>query len=403
MNISPLNIYNTFYNNHSPNRLSASNVVAFSGNGRLLKKYGINPDDVKVQTTDNRRISAEEKREYIEKILEAHEHAKKNLLTGNITNSAYASNIEMKDGTWALATNFNNTRNEISNFCGERSAIVGAFNKWLSSISLNKLDKDKQYSSSQQQNNGFKIKTIAMSSAKELGTDRNAAAPCADCLSWLNTERFISDNTKIMTLLKDGSKFTLSIRNVKDYLPHRGEYDSIITNRKPLKDLKFEISDSAKESMEQNNISQKDIVRLLQGAKMAYTHNKNAKFTGQDVGASVMDETGNVTSAKKLEWSKRWFVEPLEFAVAKALEGKGPNAKILACGYYGNGVVKDNRRVHRDGVVSLQTLGRIKTDRGNIGTIVATVQNNKITVRTIGDYMPQKFGFVQNYLLDKKA
>ena len=141
----------------------------------------------------------------------------------------------------------------------------------------------------------------------------------------------------------------------------------------------------------------------MQGAKNAYSNNKHAKFTSQNVGASVMDESGNVTSAKKIEWSKRWFVEPLEYAAAKALESQEPGAKIIACGYYGTGSTRQNGKVQRDGVVSLQTLGRIKTDRGSSDTIVALIRNNKIAVRTIGDYMPQKFGFVQGYMLDKNA
>lgn len=402
MNITNLNLYNN-YNNSFIRPLKKPCVIEFSGVNRLFKKYDIDPDNVRVETTDGKRITDAQKELYIEKVLEAHEHAQKNILSGNITGSAYATNIEIKDGSWVLATNFNNTRNEISNFCGERSAIVGAFNKWLKSLSLFKLNKDEQYNFSHQQNNGFKIKTLAMASAKKIGTDRNAASPCADCLSWLNTERFIADNTKIVTLLKDGSKYTLSIRNVKDYLPHRGEYSSIINNRKSLKDLDFEISPLARESMEKYGISKKDIIRLLQGAKNAYSNNKHAKFTSQNVGASVMDEWGNVTSAKKIEWSKRWFVEPLEYAAAKALESQEPGAKIIACGYYGTGSTRQNGKVQRDGVVSLQTLGRIKTDRGNSDTIVALIRNNKIAVRTIGDYMPQKFGFVQGYMLDKNA
>ena len=161
---------------------------------KLTEKYNINPSEVKVVSDKNIKISDTEKALLIEKVIEAHELALKNYNYGNISRAAYASNIGLSNGMWHLATNFNNTRNEISAICGERSAIVGAYNDLLKTSSL-------QDSVSKPIN--FKVKYIAMSSYKNLGEDKNSAYPCADCLSWFNTTRYFDNNTTVVSLEKN--------------------------------------------------------------------------------------------------------------------------------------------------------------------------------------------------------
>lgn len=228
-----------------------SDVAVFNPKFPLTRKYKINPADVGIKSDMPYDISKEEKAELIEKVLESYELAQKNLKWGNIARIGYASNIGLSDGTWHLSSNFNNTRNDISSICGERSAIMQAFNDKLKSIPLEELENNPNYKKTD--NYGFHVNYVAMSNNKELGTDRNAGAPCTDCLSWFNTNRFFDNETKIVTLVKndDTGSFDLCLRNLVEMLPYRMETDSVNTSNKDLEELPFEYTDSAKNSIEE--------------------------------------------------------------------------------------------------------------------------------------------------------
>jgi NAD(P)-dependent dehydrogenase (short-subunit alcohol dehydrogenase family) len=127
--------------------------------------------------------------EIVEKLLEAHEFAKINVMAGNITARGFATNVCTVDRAWSMGTNFNNTRNDISSICGERSAILASYNEALLRFSRrpkNKFD--------------FKIKYLCM--ASNVGLDEithEMITPCEDCLSWLNTNRYFNFNTLVFS------------------------------------------------------------------------------------------------------------------------------------------------------------------------------------------------------------
>lgn len=384
-------------------RAQSHDNVNFSGflkNYWLLKKYKINPDDVKVVATSAVEIDPKTKITLLGKILEAHELSTKNLLFGNIAKAGYATNLGLADGSWHLATNFNNTRNQISAVCGERSATLGAYNKFLSKLSLAKLKKDPAYTAKAQEK--FKVTYFAMSSFKPIGSDKNAAASCADCLSWLNTDRIFSNDTRIAFLEKDEPTgiLNLKIRSVKEMLPLRHEKESLIKNgNKNIHELGFEITPSAEASMKEKDLDQEQLSILIALAKQVFDSNECAKFSGQNIGAAVLTNADVIKSGKKVDWGKRWFLEPSELAIAKAVENSPNSTKINAVAYYGQGIIIDEKNIeHKDGVVSLQTLGRLKTKYGDGQTLVVTIQDDKIAIRTVNDYMPEKFAFQQQYL-----
>ncbi len=374
------------------------NFSSLAKAGRLLKKYKINPDDVKVVATSAVEINHKTKITLLGKILEAHELSTKNLLFGNIAKAGYATNLGLADGSWHLSTNFNNTRNQISAVCGERSATLGAYNKFLNKLSLVKLKKDPAYTAKAQEK--FKVTYLAMSSFKPIGSDKNAAASCADCLSWLNTDRIFSDNTRIAFLEKDESGIlNLKIRSVKEMLPLRHEQESLIKNGKMLHELDFMVSPSAETSMKEKGLSFEDLSILIRSAKNTHDSNECSDFSKQNIGAAVLTNFCDIKEGKKVDWGKRWFLEPAELAIAKAVENYPNSVKINAVAYYGQGIIKDDNGIqHKDGVVSLQTLGRLKTKYGDGQTLVVSVQDDKIAIRTINDYMPEKFAFQQQYL-----
>lgn len=392
---------NIRYNNLSLLKPQNCDVVTFSGTNKLYKKYKINPDEVKIVATSEIKIDRETKVKLIEKILEAHEHAQKNFLWGNIAKAGYATNIGLANGSWHLATNFNNTRNEISAICGERSTLLGAYNDTIKKLSLTKLKKNKTYINKTQK--GFQATYLAMSSYKPIGTDKNAASPCVDCLSWFNTDRIFKDNTRVASLEKDeNSSLCLKIKTLKEMLPYRNEKESIINCDKKIRELGFDITPDATEVMKKKNISNDQILKLIEEAKNTHDSNECTDFSTQNIGASVLTNKGDIITGKKIDWSKRWFMEPAEFAISKAVENSPKNTIINAMAYYGKGIIVDENGIeHRDGVVSLETLGRVKTKYGSSETLVLSVIDDKIAVRTIDNYMPEKFSFIQDYLKQK--
>ncbi len=360
----------------------------------LTEKYGLNPSEIGVKAATPFYITDKQKALFVEKLLEAHELAKKNVETGNMVKLGFSTNMCLSDDTWHLATNFNNTRNDISSICGERSAVIVAYNDFLKNLIKTGDTKLTQ--------NDFKIKYLVMSSAKELGKDRNASSPCADCLSWLNTTKFFDDDTKIIYLTSDENtnKYSLEIKTLKELLPMRGRdaLDSIPTRKNALLNT-YVISKDAQRIMDEKGIDVKDIRKTLMKARDIYNTTNFTSYSDQKIGACI--KTGNnYFYAPKIDWSKRWFVEPAEFAIAKSIEELDEPQMPDIIAYYGtNETIAENDEVERDGIISLKTLGRIKSyDRNAEPLIVVINGNDEIDVRSINDFMPKSSAFHQSYL-----
>ncbi len=384
MQINPVSINK--YNKIVPVKFGALNIKPAKPS--LTQKYGININDVEVVSDKNKQISDEEKAVLVEKIIEAYELAKKNYNFGNIAKVGYATNIGLTNGNWHLATNFNNTRNEISSLCGERAAVIGAYNELLKSQSL----KD-----SQTKPLNFKVKFLAMSSDKGIGTDKNAASPCAECLSWFNTTRFFDDDTTIAHLEKDDEtgKYYLHLNTIGQYLPYRNELCTVLD--RPCEELDVKMTQKALDSVKKKGYSKEDIKKLAKDTKRLYNNNKLADISGHNIAASVI-ANGKKYTASKIDFSKRWFTEPALFAAYKAIEEFGEDTDIQCICYAGNNLSTDSYgTIHNDGVVSIKTLGLLNTKFAKPDTLVITTDNDSINVRTISDYMPGKYKFKQLY------
>ncbi len=362
-------------------------IKCFKEKENLTEKYGIIPDEVKVVSSENIQISDEEKALLIEKILESHELAKKNYNFGNIARISFATNIGLADGSWYLGTNFNNTRNDISSICGERTAIVGAYNKLLKSRSLKE-------SSSTPLN--FKVKYLAMANHKDIGTDKNGASPCAECLSWLNTQRYFDNDTTIASLEKNkNGKYSLRLNTIGQYLPYRNEVNYVLD--KPCEELDIKISKNALEVAALKKMKKEDFLKIAKQTKKLYKENQLANVSGQNIAAIVI-ANGETFTGQKIDFSKRWFMEPALYAASKAIEKYGNDTKIDCICYSGNSLYTDTYGAfHNDGVVSIKTLGFLETKYADRNTLVISSDNDSINVRTIDDYLPQKFKFHQTY------
>lgn len=355
-------------------------TVNFEGKLSLTSKYGIDVKKVIINKTDNvGEISKDLIKTLIEKILEGHEHARKNMLSKNIANSAYATNIGTSTGQWGLASNFNNTRDEISAVCGERSAILVAYNKFLHAIRLNKKIKQPEFS----------VDYIAMSSYKEVGSDHFAIYPCADCLSWFNTTRYFHDTTIIAGLKKNDNNYHLILRTLKDYLPLRNEKTSILKDNETIKDLFFEATKHARGIMVERNITKEQLEQLFLKAKADYDITAPAEAMKCNLSAGILDVNNRITTGRKQSWTTRWFTEPAEFALAKLLEQQ-PNIKQLnALAYYGDS--------NNNSVVNIKTLGLLLSKFEDPNILIITQVDNKLKIRTINDYLPQEYGYIPSY------
>ena len=365
--------------------------VRFRGNSQqehsILEKYGINPDEVGViASSKDIYPGCKEKQALIKKILEAHDLAVKNNTYGNITNRGFATNLCLEDGTWHLGTNFSNTRSELSCICGERAALIDAYNETLKKqpeISLAKKDLN------------FKVKIMAMSSNKPLGEDHDAACPCAECLSWFDAPRYFSDDTVIATLQNDkNGRLNLVLSKLTDYLPQRPEM--VVSPKGPTSKLPVIMSDKAKIVAYDKDISLDKIKDQVSRTVDKYDDNKFAEISGQNITASVAANRGYYFGSK-VDFTKRWYIEPLEYAVGKAIEDNGEGTHIDTVCYVGDEIKAPNSPLSSDRVINIKTLGEIMPKFADKDTLVISTRNDAIDVKTIGEYMPDEFRFKQDY------
>ncbi|NCB47960.1 hypothetical protein EOM81_13235 [bacterium] len=291
----------------------------------------------------------------------------------------------LENGEWALGTNFEMASDEIM-ICGERSAIPRVLNKFFEKLSLKRLEEEPEYL--EKARNGLKVKYLAASSFKELGTDKSAADCCSDCLSWLNTEKCASDDTTIAYLLKnpETQKMELHLREIKESLPY-GHENVSLTNENIL-ELPLISTQKAKNQMCEENIGDKKLIEMLEDAKKAYETNTNANVSkceysdkSKNTTATVLFSDGKTVTAQRVDWTRRWFTDPALIAASIGLQNTGNNKpEIVAIAYYGN-----------TDVPNIQAMGRISQSRGNGDTLIVTAKDDTVNVRTILDYMPNLY------------
>ncbi len=346
----------------------------------LIKKFNIDVSDIEVVSSKNLCLNHIEKALIIEKTLEAYEFAKINLKCGNITKRGFASNVCTNDGIWALGTNFNNTRNEISSVCGERSAILAAYNLSLLSYMQNANLNDCF---------DFKVKYICMSQALDLSKIEKATVPCEDCLSWFNTSRYFSNDTVVFSFERNNQKLCIKAVFLDEFLPYR----NILTSNKFCSDKKIIYSVLAKKSADEKNIDNSMILNLVKLTYKSYLNNNLSALSNQNISCSIFANE-KIYTLNKIDWTKRWFSEPLFACIFNATTENQDKTCVDAICYFGDEISK-NDGAFNDGVVSIKGLGRIRQKYANDNTLLILNYNDNIFVTTIGEYLPMKF--IQGY------
>ena len=366
-------IYNTMTINYA--KTYKKNFLRKANNFSLIEKYEINTLNMPVISNSGLDLSIGEKTLIIEKLLEAHELAVANVKAGNITTRGFATNVCTTDGYWSIGTNFNNTRNDISSVCGERSAILASYNSALL-----------RYQKTGGEFN-FKIKYLCMAQSDDIYKTVKPAVPCEDCLSWLNTNKYFDENTTIYSFTtNENGSLSLKATKPDDLLPCKNQ----ILTREFSKDKHFKYSSNAMKSMEMYGISENDILHILEINQKLSEENPFVKISNQNIACSVVANE-KLYSAVKVDWTKRWFVEPLEIASYKALEDNREYTRITAVSYLGDYCFKNGDEYFEDSPVSIKSLGRIRQKYATNSTLLILNLENHILVTTIGEYLPKKF------------
>ena len=356
---------------------SINNNTDFSTNieNSLLIKYGMNILNTPFVSDDDIELGLGERYIVVEKLLEAHEFAKINVQAGNITGRGFATNICTVDRAWSLGTNFNNTRNDISSICGERSAILFAYNEALL-----------RYSRRPKGKFDFKIKYLCMASNIDLDEITEMIAPCEDCLSWLNTNRYFNFNTLIFSFERIQGELVVRASRLANFLPFKTYATS---NQFDLnKEIRF--SKNAQVSFVKFKLEPKDALELLNKSHETYKENNFTNVSNQNIACSII-ANNEMFSSFKVDWTKRWHVEPLESAVSSAISKYKKETVIKAIAYFGDETTTVNGEIHNDGVVSIKSLGRIRQKYASNDTLLILNFQNYILITTIGEYLPKKF------------
>lgn len=346
-------------------------------NNSLINAQEVDITQIPVVSDDALELEADIKSEIFYRLLEAHKLAKINVQMGNITNRGFATYACTNKNVWSLGTNFNNTRNDISSVCGERSAILSAYNHALVS-----------YMKNPQNGFDFKIKYLCMSSNIDINEYYDFIVPCEDCLSWLNTNRCFDEDTTIFSFVrKEDGILKISATKLVKLLPYR----TVKTSNFYCADKKIKITKFANDSLAKFAITNDLIKTMLLKTYEAYKNNSLTKISGQNIAASMLFDD-EILTFSKLDWTKRWFVEPLEYICAQAMHKTEGKLQIKAICYFGD---EYNNSDIKDGVVSVKTLGRIRQKHASSDTVLILNLENEILVTTIGEYLPKKF--VQGY------
>ena len=337
----------------------------------------INTNELSVISNFNLELSNEEINLIVEKLTEAHNLAAKNLDFGNITNRGFAVNACSSDGIWALGTNFNNTRNEISSICAERSAVISLFNKSLIKNNTEEFN--------------FNVKYLCMAQAIDLNKSFKSPVPCEDCLAWFNTCRFFSDETLIFSFEKnENEKIALKATKLIEYLPYRNLVTSNVYDEN--KGIKY--TNEAIKSMAKLNIDEEKIKEILFLTYKNYRDTACKNISNQNISCSVL-VNNKIYSSNKTDWTKRWFIEPLEYILKKVVDENSTDINIDVISYFGDEFSGSIDEKFNDGVVSVKSLGRVRQKHAKSNTIIILNLDNDIFVTTVGEFLPKKF--VQGY------
>ncbi len=337
-----------------------------------IAKYDIETENIKSN------VNVPEKDFLANELIKLYELARKNAKKGTMTSCSFACGLVDEKNNVYTGVNFNNTRNETSSICAERLAIVHAFINNVENYETGNIF-------------SYKIKYILMSSYTGEGIFwSDKITPCTDCLSWFNSDPRIMSDTKIIWLKKDqNGEICLEVKELSDFLPSRNlKYETAINPSKIIKS-KNALNTAIKDEI---------IFELYERAYFEYKNNTLSKTSKQNIASSIL-VNNEIFTGKKVDFSKRWYVEPSMAAFYKAVEKFGADTKVQAVCYIGDEyTITENGQYVHEGLISIKTLGRLNTKFAPDDTLVITgISKDTLRVYTIEDYLPSSTKFIQAY------
>ncbi len=405
--------------------------VLFTGKiENRFKQYGIDDlNAVTVKAAPGITLNAQEKKELVNQALLTYEHAakkrmlneyvlKQNPTASHISGRNFSTTIQLQSGVKATAVNSEFNREDI--LCGERSAIVSALNQAIQKIPFKLIQNNP--TALEKASEGLQVKRLIMSGAhrqkgenpvSDAQDNLSSPAPCSDCLSWLSTDEYFSPDTQVVTLEKTlspavsqtpGQKpaFTLNIQTVQQLLPNWG-VKAVSKSSQGIDALPVVISESAKGLLSQHpwfvgkQMTQAGLETmaksLLQKAKTSYDTNPLTEVSKKN--AAVATQFQNLEApiaASRFDITARWYLEPGKTTLEKGFRKMQVNglttdpnqgAVAIAYAFYGDTALP-----------TVNTLGHLsQLERGNGAdqTLIINIENDKIQVKTIRDWMPQVY------------
>ncbi len=384
---------------HSPGYLSGATQVGqnLAQTNLVLFKGGLgHPPDVldlsgkKIQTSGKTEIPWAAHLAKLRKVQAYAQQASRVL--PNLSHRHYGAMVVLDNGIEALGTNIEASRK--NTFCDLRYAITSAMNQFIAGAVERPV-------SGQAAQKTPTVKTVYLANSD---LQAEPPVPCSDCQSWLDS-RYVSPKTQVVSLEQapSGEGALLRSRTVKDMLPlHQGRDEPVrLTTDKALEALPVKTSLSASQLLDAQ-ADMPDMARsLIRHAKEDTVKKESAHQDGKaQTGAAVLlSPAGLMNRQNTFSWSNRW-TEPADLrAAANALDRvdrrrhfvqklpgflKGFFAiwlapqQVRAIAYYGE-------------LPPIPSLGRIARKSKSSETLVITVENDVIRVRTIQDYMPEMY------------
>lgn len=364
---------------------------------QLFERFKLKPDQVEVVYGMNQdgassvigQITAEEKRDLLGHYLESNRLVQEYRLEGNIKGDYWATCTQMSDGTWGSGVNMMLSPSLVQ--CSERASVNDAFTNYLE-----KQNRSQAPVGSIPPQKPVTVKNLVLSTPK-LG---EPLTPCSDCMAWMDTDQFFTPDTRLIHLIQDQAtgQYKLWVRTLRDFLPYWGKKQPSLTTL-PLNSLPIDRTMSAK------GLSDQKVKALLKWAQKDFNDSKPGKFTPQQLSAAILLSDGTVSADSRFEWHKRlvetaelnaagrgfrprstWakvLLTPLTFVARLLQSGKETEPTLSAIAYYGNAA---------QDIPDIKSLGYLaKKQHGSPNTLLILIENNRIKVRTISDYLPELY------------
>lgn len=331
----------------------------------LFKKYGLSPKNVRVEIPQGVNLpDGVTTEELLFRLLEGHEHALKNAGKGNFSGRYYASNMLMSNGEWYRGANTELTKKDT--MCAERSVFLVGRNIALDKTPLEAISTEP-----------LKVKLLTINDAYSVYSDQNA---CFECQNWMKEDRIFGPDVLIAHLTQDEDKQPLiTLKPLKEMMPLNGLQSPSITD-KPVEELPIHVSDKAKAIIQASQIKTKDLVNLMATTKQENQNNNYPKHSGNHDSVGIMWSNRYITKGSRMDiTATRSSITPLENATGRGVDifsGQPKPPKIGAVAFYGPTISPSPVEV---GFIA-------QAIWGNIDSLVVTVENDILHVRTLRDF-----------------